>query len=252
MGPPKRMLFHRHDNVELNYVTAGALLYFHCGKIYKIPKGQMLLFWASYPHVLIDVAPETQLYCIDIPTSLFLSWNLGADFFGRLLKGDMMVDEECSETVDSARIAQWYSDLASGNNSNADIISMELHARMQRMERSSNSAVGSEQSSRVNEKALSMAAYISQNFRGVICMTDIAAAAGLHTVSASRLFRKSFQETATDFIARCRIAFAIGLLASTNRTVLDIALDSGFGSAPNFYKTFQRRTGKKPSDFRNN
>ena len=40
------------------------------------------------------------------------------------------------------------------------------------------------------------------------------------------------------------------LLKNTQRTVVDIALECGFGSERNFYRTFKELTGYTPKEYR--
>ena len=53
-----------------------------------------------------------------------------------------------------------------------------------------------------------------------------------------------------DYLAQYRVAHAQRLLATTDRTVLDIAMEAGFTSASRFYVTFQKITGKSPRAYR--
>ena len=46
-----------------------------------------------------------------------------------------------------------------------------------------------------------------------------------------------------------RVERAIGMLQETNLTKLEIAAACGFCGSSNFYKAFQKITGKKPSDY---
>jgi YesN/AraC family two-component response regulator len=67
---------------------------------------------------------------------------------------------------------------------------------------------------------------------------------------ASMIFRKKCGITIVDFITMLRIYEAQKLLITTERKVIDIALDAGFGSVSNFYIAFNRICGKTPSEYR--
>ena len=53
-----------------------------------------------------------------------------------------------------------------------------------------------------------------------------------------------------DYISECRVSHAKALLATTDTKVLEIAMDSGFGSISQFHEIFKRLCGCTPRAFR--
>lgn len=78
----------------------------------------------------------------------------------------------------------------------------------------------------------------------------LAALAGRHPVHLVRAFRAAFGTTPGEFVRRARIERAAGLLATTRRSLLDIALDCGFASAAHFSRAFRAALGTTPSAYR--
>lgn len=65
-----------------------------------------------------------------------------------------------------------------------------------------------------------------------------------------QLFHDQFGETPVNYLNVLRIKKAKVLLISTQLTILQIALQSGFGSLSTFYKLFKRLVGQSPKDYR--
>jgi transcriptional regulator GlxA family with amidase domain len=82
---------------------------------------------------------------------------------------------------------------------------------------------------------------------------DIAALARIAYVSEAyfiRSFRAAFGETPHRYLQRRRVERAMFLLRSTDRSVTDICLESGFTSLGTFSRTFRGIVGEPPSTYR--
>jgi transcriptional regulator GlxA family with amidase domain len=64
------------------------------------------------------------------------------------------------------------------------------------------------------------------------------------------LFRKSTGTTLIKYVSLLRLSRAQALLMSGNESILQVAMDSGFGSASAFNKAFRQIAGMPLSDFR--
>ena len=50
---------HRHNELELNMVAQGTVVYFFGGRRVTLPANSLMLFWAIAPHQLVDAPPDT-------------------------------------------------------------------------------------------------------------------------------------------------------------------------------------------------
>jgi len=66
----------------------------------------------------------------------------------------------------------------------------------------------------------------------------------------SRSFKKHLDITPTEYIKRLRLNYAANQLANTNRKIVDICFDSGFGNLSYFYQCFKELYGLAPSRYR--
>ena len=88
--------------------------------------------------------------------------------------------------------------------------------------------------------------YIDEHICQHINLASAAKQAGMSESTFSRRFSRWNGISFKQYITEKKIQHAITLLQSTNRTMLDIALESGFNSVSGFYDAFQKITGTSP------
>ena len=93
-------------------------------------------------------------------------------------------------------------------------------------------------------------AYIQTHFAEKLLLADIAQAAGVHPVYLQRLFRQTLGRTVVEYLTERRIERAAYLLRHTDVPAAQIAMQSGFGSRQQFYRSFLKQKGLSPQDYR--
>lgn len=91
--------------------------------------------------------------------------------------------------------------------------------------------------------------YIDANVANGISLQAVAKKAGLTESALSRQFARINGISFKQYVVEKKIQRAIFLLQTTNRTMIDIALDSGFDSISGFYSAFRKKTGTTPNKF---
>ena len=81
-------------------------------------------------------------------------------------------------------------------------------------------------------------------------LSEIASEVGVHPVHLAQTFRKSYRCTVGDYVRELRIQYACHELASSEKSIVDIALSAGFCDQSHFDRTFKRFTGVAPSLYR--
>jgi AraC family transcriptional regulator len=81
-------------------------------------------------------------------------------------------------------------------------------------------------------------------------LAEIAAAAYLSEFHFARLFKKITGVTPHQYLAGLRVERARRLLAETDRTIVEIAAEVGYGTQSHFTKVFREATGLTPLAFR--
>ena len=67
---------------------------------------------------------------------------------------------------------------------------------------------------------------------------------------ASRFFKDQAGQAISDYVAMLRMKKAKALLKETNKTVADIAMETGYGDLSTFYRKFKSCESMSPSDYR--
>lgn len=92
--------------------------------------------------------------------------------------------------------------------------------------------------------------YMQEHYGGKIAEEEIASFCHVSRGYFCRIFRKYTAESPGRYLARLRLGKAAELLAGTDRKVLNIALDCGFGSQSYFIRIFEKNMGVSPSEYR--
>lgn len=93
--------------------------------------------------------------------------------------------------------------------------------------------------------------FIDANYTKEISLQSVAELLHMTTTGFSRFFKKSTGIRFSDYVMQKRIQQAIHLLKTSEKTVLEIALECGYNNSANFYKAFKKITELSPSDYRN-
>lgn len=100
------------------------------------------------------------------------------------------------------------------------------------------------------DRMLTMMTFIQENYAKKLTLEDIAASATISVRECQRCFRQAISQSPMDYLIEYRVRAAKKLLETTELSVSDIALRSGFNSNSYFAKIFQRVYGKSPNSYR--
>ncbi len=251
MGRP-----HRHNEVELNVIEEGAVTYVFGGTPVTLTAGRLAFFWAAVPHRIVALDPATTLCWLTIPLALVLHWRLPEALTSRILYGHPVVEVDrgpAQATLDAILARQWLADVRDTGMERRRIALLEIEARLRRLALSLTveaadimAPAGRGRSARAER----MAHFIAGHYAEDLTVGDVAHAVGLHPNYAMRLFHQTFGMSVVDYLTHYRVADAQRLLATTDLNVLDVALESGFGSSSRFYPAFRRVCGQAPRAYR--
>lgn len=88
------------------------------------------------------------------------------------------------------------------------------------------------------------------NIEDPICIDEIARHAGLSRRHLERLFRRHVQATPPRYYLELRLTHARQLLQHTSKSLIEVAVASGFVSFPHFYRRFRELFSIAPRQFR--
>lgn len=92
--------------------------------------------------------------------------------------------------------------------------------------------------------------YLRQNCTEAIDLDDLAQRFGYSPRHLRRVFREAMATTPHDYLTKLRLCRAMRALRSSDATVTEIALASGFGDGNYFSYSFRKQTGLSPSQYR--
>lgn len=92
--------------------------------------------------------------------------------------------------------------------------------------------------------------YLHANFRTRVKLGDVAAAAGVHPDSVSRLFPKAFSCSVGAYVRRLRVEAAAELLTSSELPISIVALRVGFADQSHLTRVFKAQMGMPPGAYR--
>lgn len=94
--------------------------------------------------------------------------------------------------------------------------------------------------------------YIKANFHEKITLEDAAGTLNMSVVSFSRLIKNHTGKPFIDFVNEIRLGHATRLLIESDKNISEICHECGFNNISNFNRTFKKKQGCTPTDFRVN
>ena len=254
--PPVMAMPHWHAQVEVNYVMRGTVHYRMSDHEFRLNAGEMCLFWGGQPHQM-DESSDDSLYAgAHLPLVYFFRLRLPISVSSRLMKGETLLTS-ATDAADRENFTRWFRYANSGDPAKAQHAVDELLLRIERIalepySMTSQAAInldGDHPYPHSSRSVARMCDFIAANFLHDIDSVDIARAADLHPKYAMNLFKRSTGMTLSKYVTLLRLSRAQAMLMSEGANVLQVAMDSGFGSISAFNKSFRHIAGMSPSDF---
>jgi len=248
---------HWHAQVEVNFIVKGWAHYKMSGHEVTFAAGDLALFWGGLPHWLDDASDDLVYAGGHLPLVHFFRLRLASAMQARLMQGATLLTH-ATDSSDPVNFARWNSYARSGDAMKASVAVDEMLLRIERIRFEPYALLPEATEVRENGEfdqhaspvVVRICEYIAENFREDIDSIDIAVAADVHPKYAMNVFKKSTGMTLNDYVNLMRLSYAQAQLMQDDTNVLQVAMDSGFGSLSAFNKSFRKVAGMSPSDFR--
>jgi len=249
---------HWHAQVEVNFIVRGWAHYRMSGHDITFHQGDLALFWGGLPHLLDDGSDDLIYAGGHLPLLHFFRLRLPPNVQSQLMQGATLVTS-ATDAADPLNFERWNDYARSGDPMKGAMAVEELLLRIERVrfdpfrlypEPAGAGACAEGPDHHASPIVVRICEFIADNFREDIDSADIARAADVHPKYAMNVFKKSTGMTLNDYVNLMRLSFAQALLMQDEANVLQVAMDSGFGSLSAFNKSFRRIAGMSPSDFR--
>jgi AraC-type DNA-binding domain-containing proteins len=93
--------------------------------------------------------------------------------------------------------------------------------------------------------------YIEEHYSEKITLDELSAIIHLSTIHFSRVFKTVTGFSPMEFLNRVRIQKAVQLLLKTDKSIVEIAMETGFNDGNYFSRLFKKCRKETPSEFRN-
>lgn len=260
---------HTHQDLEFNCVTQGRLSYFIAGRVVTVQAGHLAVIWGAMPHQTISFSDDLKMGWGTTSLGNTLLGQLPGRFVEQLLGQGLAISPLPCET-DWPMFQRWERDLHKATTARRELVQREMELRLLRLAidvldvKSTNTSASKfrraaspeaspdtqPSNARGFEFVQRMAAYIAAHYTESLQLDDITSQVPLHPNYAMTLFRQHTHMTLNTYLTRQRVAHAQRLLATTDNTVLSIALESGFGSPSRFFEAFKQHANCSPRAYR--
>jgi len=249
---------HWHAQVEVNYIVQGWAHYRMSGHEVRFKAGDLALFWGGLPHCLSDASEDLIYAGSHLPLVHFFRLRLPQDVQSKLMQGATLLSQ-ATDASDALNFARWNDYARSGDPMKSGMAVDELLLRIERVRFAPYELLAGPAAAvkavdgldhHSSPLVVRICEFIADNFREDIVSCDIASAANIHPKYAMNVFKKSTGMTLNDYVSLIRLSYAQAMLMQDDANVLQVAMESGFGSLSAFNKCFRKIAGMSPSDFR--
>lgn len=94
--------------------------------------------------------------------------------------------------------------------------------------------------------------YMNAHYSRAITLSEVAKVANMPEASFSRFIKKRIGNTFIDSLNEIRLGHATRMLIDTTHNVAEVAYKCGFNNISNFNRTFKKKKGCTPKEFRGN
>ena len=246
---------HFHGQLECLLVTRGTATLYLGTRPAVVRAGQLCWVLPGVPHVMGDFSDDFDMWVVQLAPSLvesgwrrtvgrtgdgahrpFEDWSVP---LGERLAGRAVVDLTAAESRQLSDVAT--SVWTSGDRPDAGALLAALYALALRMTLANLD----------RRRGLSVAELASCLLLSAPTMDrhDAASALGVSEGFLSRTVHRDLGVTFVEHRARTRIAHFLALMQRGDLNLLSAALEAGFGSYSQFYRTFSRVSGSRPRDY---
>lgn len=245
--------FHIHSEIELISILSGSMTIKTESETYKASKGEVLFINSNIPHSTVDVDSDFSGRLVQFRMPSVTNGSLGYlfQYFNNWGTPAYMF----SKSDDSKLIAECINKILTEKNTN-DIageyyITSNMYMILSLLYKKN--LFGDTEKLLNNkkeiERLLPVLEYIDSHYHESISIDDLSSILNLNAYYFCRFFKKVMGNTAINYINFVRTYYAKKLLF-TDKTILDISMETGFSSVSYFSKIFKKHFQYSPSDYK--
>lgn len=239
---------HHHAELELNLVSRGRGTYLLGSRRYEIRRGDLLWLFPAQEHVLVEQTPDFTMWIAVFRRRAIRS--TAVDPGARVLLERDYTGETCRrlKPQDLARFDDLFTQLSSTSAEEPGLTNAGLRYALLHAWQCFQSAA--QVPVRELHPAVERAATLIRDHAASPSLARLASLVRLSPSRLSRLFKEQTGSNLVEFRNRQRIERFQQIYANGQRhTLLDAALQAGFGSYPQFHRVFRQVFGCSPAAY---
>lgn len=247
--------YHWHPEYEFIYVTSGKVTYHMNTSIITLSEGDCCICRGGQLHsVMFHDALPTSAYAFVFNLKYFLN---DMDVCNHFFSDEYIIMEKFSahnekesiitETV--KEIIGVFQKKSFGYELEIKMLLVKVFVTIFKYnlyERSSKIS----QESKVQRQLMNVIQYIHTFYDNKISIQSLAQSTGYSPSHFGRIFKASIGKTPDEYIIKYRLYKACEMLSQTDKSVLEVALSCGFSDVSYFIKTFKKRYGCTPHQYK--
>ncbi len=259
-------ILHKHEFIEIVYVISGSAVHETAGGSYTVSRGDVVVVNYDTPHAFHEVPSDESFKAYDLmftPDFLDASLISAGDFnemcssflFYSLFPNQETMGPDLHLAGSSYGIFgelfnKIYLEYTGRQKGYCELVRAYIIELIIKLFRKLETSVSGKISARQKEAVEAALTYLRESFHTHISLDELATHIFLSKDYLNRIFREATGLPVNAFLQKLRVEEACRLLASTDRTVLDIANACGFSDSKSFYSVFKRITQKTPGEYR--
>jgi AraC-like DNA-binding protein len=246
---------HRHDYLEISYVTQGEGTETINGVTHQMKPGTLSFIQPYQIHELYTRPGNTLiLYNIRFSHGLFAELESKAELQQLLVTDPSLPSYRHFEGGQAAAMQRSFEALYEEFNSSEKWRRLKMKVLlldiMIAFDRAWNQTKTANETKTTKSLYLDVIRFIQHHFKEELTLNLVAGHFGISPAYLSALFRKKSGKTFVQQVQDVRLHHACGLLSSTAMKIADIAMESGYGSYNTFSRQFREQKGTTPNDYR--
>ena len=257
-GRGKIETIHYHSYIEIIYVLDGGSDVHIEDKIYRLNKGDMIIINSGLPHETCASGKETKELVVKFePDTLCMSDDYAYNYiylmpvlFGMRNQDCIFRSEEIENTYVPDALRNGANECVRGEYGFEFAMKAELLRVFLWIVRNWKSKGIISFEFETHFDILKPALEYAQNEFETADSKTASKKCNISYAYFSKLFKKTFSQSFSEYVNNIRICESKRLLTSTDKTITDIAMDTGFSTTSYFISVFRKITGETPYRFK--
>ena len=246
---------HWHDDIELIVVLSGCMQYNVNGEIVTINNGDGILINSRQLHSgYSESKTECDFICILFhPILLCASKTFEINFIKPFINSNITHTYLSKDVLWQKNMIEYVIKMCENKNKNTSPLYSQGYINFLWKELIENTKhINSKRTNQDIQLSIlkNMMSYIHEKYKEKIALKDVAFIGCVSKRTCENIFSKYLNKTPSEYITDFRLRKSIELLKTSNMTILEIAIETGFSGASYYAEVFRKNFNVNPAEYR--